>query len=224
MADKILKLEADAPMGGCCAPRARPRDRIVDTAQDLFHRHGIRGVGVDAIAEAAGTNKMTLYRHFRSKDDLIIEYLNYKGKKSDEIWSEIAAENPGDPVGQLRSFIHVVARYIAEDERGCDLANAATELSEADHPARRVIEEFKARQRARLVDLCRAAGAAPAEVLADTLALLIEGARVNRRSLGVEGPSATLVRACEAILATFGVDLGVKPERAVSAPVTEPSP
>ena len=54
-----------------CAAKARPRDRIVDTASGLFRKHGIRGIGVDAIAEAAGTNKMTLYRHFGSKDELI---------------------------------------------------------------------------------------------------------------------------------------------------------
>ena len=102
----------------------RPRERIVASAQDLFHRHGIRGIGVDAIAEAAGTNKMTLYRHFGSKDDLILEYLNYKGKKSDEIWAEIEAENPDDPAGQLYGFVAKVAKFIAEDQRGCDLAKA----------------------------------------------------------------------------------------------------
>src|ERR1700728_3736016 len=94
----------------CVMSRPRPRDRIAGAARDLFHRHGIRGVGVDAIAEAAGTNKMTLYRHFGSKDDLVVEYLNYKGKKSDEIWAEIEAANPGDPVGQLRSLIHKAAQ------------------------------------------------------------------------------------------------------------------
>ena len=47
--------------------RSRPRDRILETARDMFHKHGIKGVGVDAITEAAGTNKMTLYRHFDSK-------------------------------------------------------------------------------------------------------------------------------------------------------------
>ncbi len=193
-----------------CVSRSRPRERIVNTAQDLFHRHGIRGVGVEAIAEAAGTNKMTLYRHFGSKDELVIEYLNYKGKKSEEIWAEIEAASPGDAVGQLRAFILKAARFIAEDERGCDLANAALELSESDHPARRVIEAFKAKLRTRLVDLCRAAGATQSEVLADSLALLIEGARVNRRSLGADGPSATLVRACEAIVTSFGVNLGAR--------------
>ena len=72
-----------------CALQARDPERIVASAQDLFHRHGIRGVGVETIAEAAGTNKMTLYRHFESKDELILEYLNYKGAKSEEIWAEI---------------------------------------------------------------------------------------------------------------------------------------
>jgi AcrR family transcriptional regulator len=208
MVKEISHPGSDADFIDGCAPRSRPRERIVSTAQDLFHRHGIRGVGVEAIAEAAGTNKMTLYRHFGSKDELVIEYLNYKGKKSEEIWAEIEASSPGDPVGQLRSFILIAARFIAEDERGCDLANAALELSETDHPARRVVEAFKAKLRARLVDLCRDAGATQPEVLADSLALLIEGARVNRRSLGADGPSATLVRACEAIVSSFGVNLG----------------
>ena len=55
--------------------RIPPRERILAAAGDLFYRHGIRAVGVEAIAEAAGTNKMTLYRHFASKDELVAEYL-----------------------------------------------------------------------------------------------------------------------------------------------------
>jgi len=183
----------------------RPRERIFVCAQDLFHRRGIRGVGVDAIAEAAGTNKMTLYRHFGSKDDLILEYLNYKGKKSDEVWAEIQAANPGDPTGQLYDFVEKAAKFIAEDERGCDLANAAIELTEEGHPGLRVIGEFKVRQRDRLARLCGAAGASRPDLLADALVLLIEGARVSRRSVGSEGPSANLVRTSEAVIASFGI-------------------
>jgi AcrR family transcriptional regulator len=183
----------------------KPRDRIFACAQDLFHRRGIRGVGVEAIAEAAGTSKMALYRHFDSKDELIIEYLNYKGRKSDEIWAEIEAENPGNPVGQLYGFVDKAAIFIAEDERGCDLANAAVELTEEGHPGLRVIEEFKMRQRERLTNLCKAAGASQPDLLADTLFLLIEGARVSRRSVGTKGPSANLVRTCRGVIASFGV-------------------
>jgi AcrR family transcriptional regulator len=196
---------------GCCTPR--PRERIFATAQDLFHRHGLRGVGVDAIAEAAGTNKMTLYRHFGSKDDLILEYLNYKGKKSDEVWSEIETQSPGDPVGQLYGFVEKAAKFIAEDERGCDLANAAVELTEQGHPGLRVIEDFKVKQCERLASLCSAAGAAQPRLLADALVLLIEGARVSRRSVGAGGPSANLARTSEAVIASFGVPSRAERER-----------
>jgi len=183
----------------------RPRERIVACAQDLFHRHGIRGVGVETIAEAAGTNKMTLYRHFGSKDALVCEYLSRKGRKSDEIWSDIEAANPGDPVGQLYGYIGRVAKFIAEDERGCDLANAAVELTEEGHPGLKVIEAFKKRQRDQLARLCGAAGASQPGLLADAIVLLIEGARVSRRSVGTGGPSASLVRTSEAVIASFGV-------------------
>jgi AcrR family transcriptional regulator len=183
----------------------RPRERIFVCAQDLFHRRGIRGVGVDAIAEAAGTNKMTLYRHFGSKDDLILEYLNYKGKKSDEIWIEIEAASPRDPVGQLYQFVEKAAKFIIADERGCDLVNAAVELTEDGHPGLRVIEEFKIRQRDRLARLCGAAGASQPKLLADALVLLIEGARVSRRSIGADGPCANLVRTSEGVIASFGI-------------------
>jgi AcrR family transcriptional regulator len=197
----------------------KPRDRIFDCAQDLFHRKGIRGVGVEAIAEAAGTSKMALYRHFDSKDELIIEYLNYKGRKSDEIWAEIEAQNPEDPAGQLYGFVDKAAIYIAEDERGCDLANAAIELTEQGHPGLRVIEEFKMRQRERLTNLCRTAGASQPDLLADTLFLLIEGARVSRRSVGTTGPSANLVRTSRGVIASFGVPLR-EPREAVFEPAT----
>ena len=167
----MAKENSKAGSGGRAEGVSPPRDRIVASAQELFHRLGIRGVGVETIAEAAGTNKMTLYRHFDSKDDLIVEYLNYKAKKSEEIWADIERTHPGDPAGQLYRFVENIARFILEDERGCDLANAAVELTEQGHPGLRVIEEFKGRQRERITGLCAAAGAAQPALLADTLFL-----------------------------------------------------
>jgi AcrR family transcriptional regulator len=199
----MTKKNSEAEGGG--AKTERPRERIVACALDLFHRHGIRAVGVEAIAEAAGTNKMTLYRHFGSKDDLILECLNYKGRKTDETWAELEAAHPGDPARQLYGMVGRVAKLIAEDERGCDFANAAVELSEDDHPALRVIEAVKRRHRERLERLCEAAGARQPGLLADTIVLLVEGARVSRRSVGTAGPCASLARVCEAVIASFGV-------------------
>ncbi len=72
----------------------RPRERILRAARDLFHRHGIRGVGVETIAEAAGTNKMTLYRHFDSKDDLILAYLRGVAVEADKSGGKSSAITP----------------------------------------------------------------------------------------------------------------------------------
>jgi len=222
MAKKELRGGHEALMTG--PPRApeataeRPRERIVACALDLFHRNGIRGVGVDAIVEAAHTNKMTLYRHFDSKDDLILEYLNYKGRKTDETWAKIEATWPGDPVNQLYGLIRQVAKSIAEDERGCDLANAAVELTEQGHPGLKVIEDFKVQHRDRLARLCKAAGASQPDLLADSLSLLVEGARVSRRSVGTQGPSANLVRTADAVIASFGVPARDKADATAKAP------
>jgi AcrR family transcriptional regulator len=209
MAKKDMKGGDDVSMAeGSHEPDAageRPRERIVACALDLFHRNGIRGVGVEAIVEAAHTNKMTLYRHFDSKDELILEYLNYKGRKTAETWAKIEAAWPGDPVSQLYGIIRQAAKSIAEDERGCDLANAAVELTEQGHPGLKVIEDFKVQHRNRLAKLCEAAGASQPDLLADSLMLLIEGARVSRRSVGTQGPSANLVRTADAVIASFGV-------------------
>jgi AcrR family transcriptional regulator len=182
---------------------ARPRERIISTARDLFRKHGIRGIGVDAIAEAAGTNKMTLYRHFGSKDDLVVACLRDVAREAEEIWNGFEARFPGDPLAQLHAWVRLGAQCASGDGRGCDMANAAVELAESAHPARHVIEEFKTAHRDRLAKLCREAGIAKPDLLADTLSLLLEGARVSRQSVGVEGPSSHFVTIGEAVIAAF---------------------
>ncbi len=179
-----------------------PRERILAVAAELFYRHGIRAVGVDAIAEAAGTNKMTLYRHFSSKDELVAEYLRQSAQEADTCWNRFAAQHPGDELAQLRAWLREMADHVANtDERGCPLVNAAVELPEKDHPARRVIEECKSAQRMRLVRLARAAGLSEPEMLADELHLLLEGARVTAQSIGADGLGARLVRMGETMIA-----------------------
>ena len=184
-------------------PRLPPRERILATACDLFYRHGIRAVGVEAIAEAADTNKMTLYRHFDSKDELVAEYLRRLAADAGGFWDELDAAHPGDPRAQLRGWLAAMEAHVVDaDQRGCALANAAIELPDKDHPARRVIEQFKIEQRDRLIGLCGAIGIAEPEMLADELFLLLEGARVSAQSLGPNGPASRLVRMGEALIAS----------------------
>src|SRR5690349_21935146 len=116
-AERAVTLEKDN--------RISPRERILAAAGELFYRHGIRAVGVEAIADAAGTNKMTLYRHFASKDELVAEYLRQSGNAADGCWERFAQAHPGDPLAQLYVWLEEMARHVAEpDERGCALANA----------------------------------------------------------------------------------------------------
>jgi AcrR family transcriptional regulator len=182
--------------------RIAPRDRLLAAAADLFYRHGIRAVGVEAIAEAARTNKMTLYRHFASKDELVAEYLRQSAKGADACWDRLEKAHPGNALAQLRAWLQEMAAHVAAlDERGCPLANAAVELPEKGHPARRVIEEYKNALHARLVRLCGAAGLSEPDLLADELNLLLEGARVTAQSVGSAGLDARLVRMGEAMIA-----------------------
>jgi AcrR family transcriptional regulator len=170
-----------------------PRERILAVARELFYRRGIHAVGVDAIAEAAGTNKMTLYRHFASKDELVAACLREQALEKHAELDAIAAAHPGDPKGHLLALLQYVGEWVAREAgRGCAFANAAVELPDQDHPARQVVREHKAAFRQRLADLCRDAGLNDPEALADEVFLLCEGARVSAQSLGSDEPLTRL--------------------------------
>src|SRR5438477_1671809 len=116
-AAKTISAPANAPIP--------PRERILSAASDLFYRLGIRAIGVEAIAEAAGTNKMTLYRHFASKDELVAEYLRQSAQAADACWDRLKQSHPADALAQLRGWLAEVAGHLARsNERGCPLANA----------------------------------------------------------------------------------------------------
>ncbi|HEY1613744.1 MAG TPA: TetR/AcrR family transcriptional regulator [Rhizomicrobium sp.] len=162
---------------------------MLSAARELFSTRGIKGVSVDEVAEMAQTNKMTLYRHFESKDLLVAAYLRELAAEADREWEAITLAHPGDPAGQIKAWIALVASHLAQsDDRGCPLANAAVELPDKEHPARTVIEQHKTAQRDHLVHLCGKAGFEHPAQLADEIFLLLEGARVNVQSVGRCGP------------------------------------
>lgn len=134
------------------------------------------------------------------------EYLRESARAADTCWDQLEKDHPGDALAQLRAWLTEMADHVANtDERGCPLVNAAVELPEKGHPARRVIEECKTAVRTRLVGLCRAAGLDEPELLADELNLLLEGARVTAQSVGSDGLGARLMRMSEAMIAAHTV-------------------
>ncbi len=184
------------------SPRTPPRQRILEAAADLFRRVGIRGVGVEALAEAAGTNKMTLYRHFASKDELVTEWVRGIVAQKEAEWDEIAAKHPGDPQAQLVDWSRRVAKKFAEmEERGSALGNALAELPEADHPARRVIDEHRVREHERVRAVCREAGFPEPELAADQFYMMIEGAKACVQCIGLKRVGEHLVRSVDALIA-----------------------
>ena len=182
------------------APVPPPRERILAVACDLFYRQGIHTVGVELIADRANTNKMTLYRHFKSKDDLVVEYVRQLAAQGDALWERLAHDHPDDPDSRLTAWIDHVEEILTQNsDRGCALANAAVEL-QPGHPARGLIEEYKDRKRNHLVRVFRAARYRDPERLADELFLLFEGARISMQC-GSRGPAQRLVRMLRDLLA-----------------------
>jgi AcrR family transcriptional regulator len=183
----------------------RPRERILATARDLFYRDGIRAVGVEMIAAEAGTNKMTLYRNFGSKEELIAEYLRGEVKAVERHWDDLLARHPADPKALIMAWLKDMGALMTRPEsRGCPMVNAAVELPDPDHPGRKVIEQHKLAIRDRLAAACRKAGLAHPELLADQIHMLVEGAGVCLQSVGPDGPSHRLVKIVEGLLAGTG--------------------
>src|SRR3954463_7438010 len=176
-------------------PTLSPRERIIAAAAELFQKHGIRGIGVEAIAEAAGTNKMTLYRHFPSKDELIAEWARGIVDQKEAVWDELAAKHPNDPHAQLTEWSHRVAdKLAAMERRGSMLANALAELPDKDHPARRVIQAHKLREHKHIRQLCTEAGFQDPELAANLFFLLLEGAQNCVQCTGMRRVGEDLVR------------------------------
>jgi hypothetical protein len=130
------------------------------------------------------------------------ERLREFGREVEIAWTETEKAHAGRPRDQLLVWLKVIAKFKATTtDRGCALANAAVELPDPDHPARRVIEALKSRQRILLVELCRRAGLQDPELLADELFLLCEGARLTLQSLGPRGPVDRLAEMFETLVA-----------------------
>jgi AcrR family transcriptional regulator len=185
-------------------PKSRVRDRIMRTATDLFYRHGIHAVGVDTIASEAGTNKMSFYRNFASKDELVAEYLRSEEREGLLWWDETVAAHAGNPRLQVESLFDVLVKNnCEEDSRGCALANAAVEITEPDHPARPVIEKYKADMRRRFRQLAREMKAREPDALGDSLMLLWEGAYQTRVTMGQHGPVQGAAKAARVLIAAY---------------------
>ncbi len=137
------------------------------------------------MVERAGLNKMSLYRQFSSKDDLIVAYLEHRDREFFARFERRIARHPGDAATQLNGYFEDLARRAsADDYRGCPFVNVSAEFPDASHPARQCVSRNKTKLIARLNELATEAGARDPSELANALALLIEGVYAASQTYG----------------------------------------
>jgi AcrR family transcriptional regulator len=175
------------------------RQRLLEIASDLFYRKSIRAVGVEEIVKQAGIAKISLYRNFTSKDELVVAYLQDRNVAYWKEIDEVLAAHPNDPRKQLKDLMTYVAeRSTVPGYRGCPFINYCGEFAEHDHPGHRVAETNKREWRDRLLKLSKAIGAPSPKVLADGWFLLVEGAYAISQTLGGKrSPAKVLVETVE---------------------------
>ncbi len=177
-----------------------PRQRLLDTAAELFYRDGFRAVGVDTLCTASGVGKMTLYRHFPGKDDLIAAYL----AESDRAfwrWFEGATAEAAAPRDKITAFFRALEGLVAQPAcHGCPFLNAAVDFPDPAHPGHQAALAHKNAVRGRFRELAEAAGCAEPAKLADQLLLLMDGAFMAVRLFGADNPAAQVADAAQNLL------------------------
>ena len=192
-----------SPTAEKCEDARCARDRIFDTARELFYRQGIRAVGVETIAKEAGATKMSLYRHFPSKDELTAQCLEADRLEFNEWWDSVMSPHAGNPRKQLEALFQAFQSKTCGDDdesRGCPLANAAVELADRSHPGWKVVFEHKSDVRERLQQLCREMKARNPRQLGDALLLLMEGAYMARLVFDLGGPVQSVSKTAKVLI------------------------
>jgi AcrR family transcriptional regulator len=176
------------------------RDRILATASDLFYQHGIRAVGVDLVVEKAGVAKTSLYRHFGTKDDLVVAFLQRMDEEFWKTWDEVSQQHPDDGRAELKAQLEWIGERVGRpDYWGCPQLNIAAKYPELGHPARKFAKEHKRELRRRLKVIAKKLKSAAPNELAGQLAVLLNGAFVST-PMYEPGEATTLLQRAAAAL------------------------
>ncbi|WP_062202165.1 TetR/AcrR family transcriptional regulator [Demequina salsinemoris] len=180
-------------------PESPVRQRILEAATRMFREQGIRAVSADRILAEAGCAKVTFYRHFPTKDDLVVAYLEAELEGARRIVQAAGSLPEGERMGALARAIG--DEMCAPGFRGCPFINAAAEYADPDHPVREVVSRFRGWLAEEIADRLEAVGVAQARDRADEIMMLRDGAMVAGYLSGdPESVTAALRRAVGAIV------------------------
>lgn len=156
------------------------RQRILETADRLFYQDGIRAVGIDRIIAEAEVAKMSLYKHFPSKDDLILAVLKYREEKMMEFFGTAMEQHGKRTKDKLRAFFAALKDFFESPGfRGCAFQNAALQLADPKHPGSDFVKGHKRRFQEFLAGLVAESLGKGAAKVAPAVGLLVEGAIVT---------------------------------------------
>jgi len=174
-------------------PAPGARQRILDTAYELFSRRSVRSVGIDEVIERAGVAKATLYRHFSSKDDLVLAFLAQREELWTKDWVEAEAHRRGaTPEGRLLAIFDLFDEWFGREEfEGCSFINVLLETGDLDHPIGRASAAYLGNIRSVVGNLAREAGLREPEAFAHSWHILMKGSIVA----AAEGDSQAAKRA-----------------------------
>ncbi|MER7077789.1 transcriptional regulator, TetR family [Saccharopolyspora kobensis] len=154
------------------------RARILGAANELFYSHGIRATSADRIIEKVGITKVTFYRHFRTKSELVVAYLEEQAA-AERAWMQ-SVRREGDPVGTLRALAADIGTASCRPGfRGCAFINAASEFADPDDPVRRAVDAHRRWMREEFAEVAAEAGVSDVDSTSRQLMILRDGAMVN---------------------------------------------
>jgi len=158
------------------------QEKILQAAAELFYSQGIKATGVDAIVKAANTTKMSLYKYFPSKDELVLAFLRKRDQDFSAWFVEQINARAETPEAKLLAVFDVIDEWMAIPEfRGCAFINAAAEFPLEGNPVHQVSAEFYDNFRSYIANLAGQCGSKSPENLALQLSLLVEGAIVSEQ-------------------------------------------
>lgn len=199
--DLASSLPASAPPEAADPPIVSPRDRLIEAATRLFCRYGINSVGVDAIIDAAGTAKTTLYKSFGSKDGLVEAVLEREGRAWRTWFLAQIDGQGGTAVERLNRIAPTLGLWFARDDfYGCPFINAVGESDKADNRMRTLALAHKKVVLDRLSELCSEAGFDQPGQVSHALGLVIDGAVVAALITRDARVADTASAVCDAIL------------------------
>lgn len=160
-------------------PRKPVRERILETACELFYREGIQNVGIDRIIAESGVAKMSLYNHFNSKDALIEAFLRQRDQQWRQWFAARVEQLSSDPRQKLLIMFDVLQEWFEEPNfRGCAFINATVELANPDHSGYQAALDHQQEVYGYILSLVKKGGFSPAAQLTQQLQLLVQGAIV----------------------------------------------